>query len=215
MIYGRTGGVKLGQAAKRRLDLRLPEVSLALHELKDPVTFTQGKDLFLEIGFGGGEHLADQARQYPEFMCLGIEPFTNGIASLLKHMDDLALDNIRILRDDARLALSTLPEASVSAVAILFPDPWPKKRHHKRRIVSEKTIAACHRCLGPKKQLLIATDHTDYLEWILDVMEKSAHLFALVNPDNSSRPVGHQQTRYEAKAIREGRTPVWLDYLSL
>jgi tRNA (guanine-N7-)-methyltransferase len=121
----------------------------------------------LEVGFGGGEHLAEQARRNPDTGYIGCEPFENGVAKLLTQVQASRLRNVRVVPDDARDILVRLPDASLSFVFVLFPDPWPKLRHYKRRFIQTRTLDQIHRLLKPGGELRIATDHTDYGQWAL------------------------------------------------
>ena len=126
--------------------------------------------VWLEIGFGGGEHLAALAAAHPEVGLLGVEPFINGVAKLLRAIEDRGLGNVRILMDDARLLLKALPGDSIERAFVLFPDPWPKLRHHKRRIVNTETVAELARVIRPGGELRLATDDPDYARWMLAAM---------------------------------------------
>lgn len=171
------------------------------------------KEVWLEIGFGAGEHLAAQAENHPHIHFIGAEVFANGIAACLQKIDERRLENIQFFTSDARELLSALPDHSISRVFILFPDPWPKARHHKRRIISHETLSMLARIMKKGAELRIATDHTDYLHWILVQMQQSADFewLAEVPADWQSRP-DHVKTRYQAKAEKEGRTPIFLDF---
>ncbi|HEX3413581.1 MAG TPA: tRNA (guanosine(46)-N7)-methyltransferase TrmB, partial [Stellaceae bacterium] len=124
--------------------------------------------IWLDIGFGGGEHLAQVAEQHPQTGFIGCEVFENGIVKLLAQIEQRRLDNIRIFPDDARLMIAALPPASVGRVFILFPDPWPKRRQHKRRIVSRATLDGLAKIMTDGAELRVATDDGDYLSWILE-----------------------------------------------
>lgn len=164
-------------------------------------------DVWLEIGFGGGEHTLAQARQYPTIGMIGCEPYVNGVASLLDGMDREGLSNIRIHADDARELLMALPDDSIGKAFILFPDPWPKRRHHKRRIVNSETLDALARILRPGGELRMATDDPIYATEILALA--TSHLgfgwTARRPKDWQNRPTDWPQTRYETKAVRAGR----------
>jgi tRNA (guanine-N7-)-methyltransferase len=202
----------------RLLDEVLPRVRLGLEpgDRVDPVTaFTpQPRALWLEIGFGGGEHLAAQAARHPDVGFIGVEPFINGVAKLLRAIDRDGLSNVRILMDDARLLLDALAPAALERIFILFPDPWPKLRHHKRRIVSARTLAECARVLAPGGRLLLATDHADYARWMLAhaLREPGLSWTALSARDWREPPADWVPTRYETKARAAGRRPVFLEF---
>lgn len=216
LLYGRRSGPRLRPGRRRLLEELLPRLSVALppagrlapRALFDrPVTAVR-----LEIGFGGGEHLEAEAAAHPEIGFIGVEPFLSGVARLLAAIDARRLDNIRILVDDARLLLPVLPDASLRRIDVLFPDPWPKARHHKRRIVAPATVAEMARVLEPGGELRLATDDPGYARWMLAVLLGEPRLEWLAEraadwltpwPD---RPT----TRYEAKALAAGRRPIYL-----
>jgi tRNA (guanine-N7-)-methyltransferase len=170
------------------------------------------REIWLEIGFGGGEHLAAQAAAHPDIGIVGCEVFENGIAKLLGEIARRDLANVRILTDDARLLLSALPPASIGRVFILFPDPWPKQRHHKRRIVTTQTLDTLAAVMTDGAELRLATDDVDYLAWMLArVPVHPAFAWLAEGPgDWRSRPADWPATRYEAKAIAAGRRPYFL-----
>jgi tRNA (guanine-N7-)-methyltransferase len=168
--------------------------------------------IWLDIGFGGGEHLAQVAEQHPQTGFIGCEVFENGIVKLLAQIEQRRLDNIRIFPDDARLMIAALPPASVGRVFILFPDPWPKRRQHKRRIVSRATLDGLAKIMTDGAELRVATDDGDYLSWILERV--TTHPFfewrARRPADWRERPPDWPPTRYEAKARAADRSPAFL-----
>tara|TARA_R110002072_G_scaffold98992_10_gene217835 strand:- start:1830 stop:2447 length:618 start_codon:yes stop_codon:yes gene_type:complete len=171
--------------------------------------------LWLEIGFGGGEHLAWQAKNNPQAGIIGCEPFINGVVKLLGYIRDDNLGNIRLYRDDARQLVDLLPDASIDRAFILFPDPWPKTRHNKRRIVSAPVIDRLAQALKDGAELRIATDDPGYLEWILWHMQKQpAFAWTARAPrDWRERPDDWPATRYEQKAAKAGRSSAFLTYV--
>lgn len=174
-------------------------------------TFEQ---VWLEIGFGDGQHLAIQAATHPEIGMIGCEPFLNGIAKLLTRVERDTISNIRILDDDARLLLAALENQSVSRAFILFPDPWPKTRHNKRRIINDQTIEQLARILRPGAELRIATDDPGYLVWIMAHMQRAPAFewTARCATDWRTRTRDWPATRYEEKAIAAGRACTYLIY---
>jgi tRNA (guanine-N7-)-methyltransferase len=168
--------------------------------------------IWLEIGFGGGEHLAHLAEQHPQTRFIGCEVFENGIVKLLAQVERRRLDNIRIFPDDARLIITAMPPASVDRAFILFPDPWPKRRQHKRRIVSRATLDGLAKIMSDGAELRLATDDGDYLCWILErVTAHPAFEWLARRPgDWRERPPDWPPTRYEAKARAAGRSPAFL-----
>jgi tRNA (guanine-N7-)-methyltransferase len=170
--------------------------------------------VWLEIGFGAGEHLAAQAARQPGNGLIGCEVFENGVASLLAEVERRGLANLRLLVDDARPLLGALAEASLERVFILFPDPWPKLRHHKRRLVSMATFDALAHAMRDGAELRLATDDMDYLRWMLE--RATAHAAfewqARRPPDWRERPPDWPATRYEQKALAAGRRPAFLRF---
>ena len=176
----------------------------------DPLTELFGpdtRDVWLEIGFGGGEHLAWQAAHNRDVGIIGAEPFLNGQASLALHIEDGALANVRMYDDGVQDLLAWLPPASIGRAFILFPDPWPKKRHIKRRIVSAKTLAALARVMVPGAELRVATDIGEYVRTtLLAVLASPDFIWPALTPDDwRLRPADWPPTRYEAKAVAAGR----------
>ena len=168
--------------------------------------------VWLEIGFGGGEHLALQAERNPEAGFIGCEVFDNGIVKLLARIQAGRLENIRIFADDARLLLAALLPASIDRVFILFPDPWPKRRHHKRRIISRETLDSLAEIMTDNGELRLATDDAGYLCWMLaEVTDHPAFEWLARRPsDWRERPADWPSTRYEEKARAAGRSPAFL-----
>jgi tRNA (guanine-N7-)-methyltransferase len=168
--------------------------------------------IWLEIGFGGGEHLAQLAEQHPQTGFIGCEVFENGIVKLLAQIERRRLGNIRIFADDARLIIAALPPASIGRVFILFPDPWPKRRQHKRRIVSRETLDGLAEIMTDGAELRLATDDADYLCWILEQITAHPAFEWLARrlADWRERPPDWPPTRYEAKARAAGRPPAFL-----
>ena len=181
----------------------------------DPrVLMPEATEAWLEIGFGGGEHLAAQAAAHSDIGLLGVEPFINGVAKLLRTVEQQGLANVRVLMDDARLLLAALPDASLARAFVLFPDPWPKARHHKRRIVNAATLAELARVLAPEAELRLATDDPDYARWMLAAGLAESRLVWTAEraADWREPPPGWVTTRYEAKARRAARRPVFLTF---
>ena len=164
-------------------------------------------EVWLEIGFGGGEHLLWQAAANPGAGFLGCEPFEEGIAKVVTAIDEKAMPNIRLYADDARNLLRWLPEASVAKAFVLFPDPWPKRKHAKRRLFSVATLKLLARVLKPGAELRLATDIGDYARTSLLAVTKCPEFRWLADGPQSWRRRGADwpSTRYEAKALREGR----------
>ncbi len=218
-LHGRRHGRPLRPGRRRLLEELLPKIRLELPpegaRLDPAALFGAGaREVWLEIGFGSGEHLAWQAEHHPEVGFLGAEPYVNGVASLLRHVSDRDLANLRVLQGDGRALLDALPEASLSRAFVLFPDPWPKVRHHKRRLIRRGTLDRLAACLKDGAELRIATDHGDYLAWILERATAHPDLRWLAEGpgDWHRRPDDWPATRYEEKAVAEGRIPVYLRF---
>lgn len=215
--FGRRKSRKLSPNKEELMASLLPRIAVRLagdsaHPENRPFALTQQCDkVWLEIGFGGGEHLAEQAAKNPDVLLIGCEPYIDGVAKLVSEVDAEGLDNVRILADDARLLLDELPDSSVERVFILFPDPWPKARHHKRRIVSQDTLDRVARVLKPSGELRLATDHVDYAEWMLEqVLAHPAFEWqAERHTDWKTPPADWVPTRYEQKTRAEGREPIY------
>ncbi|MEC7661179.1 MAG: tRNA (guanosine(46)-N7)-methyltransferase TrmB [Pseudomonadota bacterium] len=213
--HGRKLRPQLDKLFKENLHTFLVEEGLKSDKI-DLTTFfsIKPKKFWLEIGFGGGEHLAWQAKLHPEIGFLGFEPYINGVASLVRHLVSERLSNVRIFPEDIRPFLNKLPNGCISKIFILFPDPWPKSKHRKRRIIQYETLSEFHRILKPKGKLRIATDHVDYLTWILIHFNNfNGFQWVAKSPKNwRCRVSNWPQTRYEQKAIRQGREPAFLEY---
>jgi tRNA (guanine-N7-)-methyltransferase len=181
----------------------------------DPLALMPGAaEAWLEIGFGGGEHMAAQALRRPDVLILGAEPFQNGVASALRHIDEAGLKNVRVLDGDARELMARLPDTSLDRVFILFPDPWPKARHNKRRIVQAETVAELARLLKPGGRLRFASDWADYVDWSLArfIANPAFRWTAERADDWTTPPADHITTRYEEKRLGDC-APVFLDFV--
>ncbi|HXU59039.1 MAG TPA: tRNA (guanosine(46)-N7)-methyltransferase TrmB [Verrucomicrobiae bacterium] len=170
--------------------------------------------LWLEIGFGAGEHLAWQAAAHPEVLLVGCEVYRNGIASLLTQIESRALPNIRIWAEDARDLIDRLPDRSVERVFLLFPDPWPKSRHAERRFIGPANLDSLARIMTPGAELRVATDDPTYLAWTLEHLPAHPDFrwHAGAEAARHHRPADWPATRYERKALREGRPPAYLRF---
>lgn len=172
------------------------------------------RQVWLEIGFGSGEHLAAQAAAHPDVGFVGCEPYVNGVASLLRHVADAQLSNIRIYTDDARQLIDALPEASIDRLFLLFPDPWPKARHHKRRFIQSGNLDALARILTDGAEFRFATDHMGYARWALaHVTAHPAFAWPARGPaDWRQPPADWKPTRYEAKSAARGLARAYLGF---
>lgn len=167
---------------------------------------------WLEIGFGGGEHLAAQARAHPDIGFIGAEPFINGVAKLLSVINKENLQNIRICDDDARPLLDAMAENSVDRAFVLFSDPWPKRRHNKRRFIVRENLDRLARVMKDGAQLRFASDHMDFVSWSLQALldHPCFTWSARRASDWRTPPVDWQPTRYEEKSLARGERPVYL-----
>jgi tRNA (guanine-N7-)-methyltransferase len=217
--YGRRRGRRLRPGQRALLDALLPEVAIdpaSAGSLDPQALFVPAPgQVWLEIGFGGGEHLAAQAAANPQAGLIGCEPFVNGVVSLLGHVSERGLRNVRIWQGDARTLVARLPDASIRRAFILFPDPWPKARHHKRRLIAPAFLDALARVLAPGAELRVATDDMDYLAWSLErLTAHPAFRWCARGPaDWRDRPADWPPTRYEQKAIAAGRKPAYLRFV--
>lgn len=184
----------------------LPKVSLDLTTSIDAQGIG-GRELWLEIGFGGAEHLIWQARHSPDVGIIGCEPFDEGVVKAVTGIAEHGLSNVRLHADDARAVLRYLPDCSLSRVFILFPDPWPKKKHQKRRLFSPALLRLLARVMRPGAELRFGTDIGDYARTGLLALLGSRDFVwpAQSATDWRVRPDDWPETRYEAKAVREGR----------
>ena len=216
-LYGRRRGHRLRPGRARLLEERLPELILEPPEtgrLDPGRLFPHARPLWLEIGFGGGEHLVWQARHHPDVGLIGCEPFLNGVARLLSLAETEGAANLRIVVDDARLLLDALPDGCLARIFVLFPDPWPKARHHKRRIVNPETARQFGRLLAPGAELRLATDDMGYVRAMLLALLSRPELEWLATrpQDWRARPADWPTIRYEQKALEAGRHCVYLRF---
>ncbi len=217
-LYGRRKGRPLSLRQERLLAELLPRLALDLAApAPDPLTglFARPvREVWLEIGFGAGEHLAWQAAANRHVGMIGCEAFLTGVAQMLGKIEDQGLDTIRLHAGDAREVLGWLPEASLARVFVLFPDPWPKARHHKRRLISPETLARLAQLMRPGAELRFATDIGDYARAGLEAVRATpAFVWTAEGPEDwRRRPPDWPATRYEEKAIAQGRRPVYLSF---
>jgi tRNA (guanine-N7-)-methyltransferase len=217
-FFGRRHGKTLRPLHASLLESLLPELRL------DPGTPVPSdmselfgcpvKNFRLEIGFGGGEHLIHRLRENPETGFIGVEPFVNGTAKLLAELHARPAPNIRVYDQDAALLLDWLPAASIDHIDILYPDPWPKKRQHKRRFVGPVNLPLLARVLKPRGRLCFASDIADYVNWtLIHVRAHGGFAFDAEDAADWRSPyLNWPGTRYEAKALREGRPPAYLSF---
>ncbi|MEM6386245.1 MAG: tRNA (guanine(46)-N(7))-methyltransferase TrmB [Pseudomonadota bacterium] len=172
-----------------------------------------GRPVWLEVGFGSGEHLVHQAETNPDVGIIGVEPYINGVATLLGKLHHSRATNVRVHAGDARDLMDVLPQECLSKAFLLYPDPWPKARHHRRRFVTQEHLAPLHRALKPGAQFRLATDIPDYVCQALEEVPKTGFLWEAERPSDWRDPwADWLSTRYEQKALREGRKPCYLTF---
>ncbi len=210
--YGRRQGRLLTDRQRKLLEELLPLVSIDIPESDLPVIpniyFDTKQPVWMEVGFGGGEHIANLAKNHPGINIIGCEPFLNGVVSLLSHLDEKKLKNVRIFNGNALDVFQSLQDNVLERFYLMFADPWPKKRHHKRRFVQSEILDLVIPKLVAGAEMRFATDHEDYQEWMLKHLRQRSDLKEELY--TFDKPLDWPNTRYEAKAIREGRKPLYL-----
>lgn len=233
-FYGRRKGRIIRKAKTTLLDAFLPQIKITADTVFDKQkTFgVPVKETALEIGFGDGRHLAAQAKNNPDKGYIGAEVFQNGVANLLSlitgikegtnlpeniNLEPGRVDNIRVFDDDIRLLFKQIPDGFLDKIFVLFPDPWPKKRHAHRRFINPDNLAEIARILSPGGILRVATDHKIYKGWTLRQLAADSHFkwTAKNGNDWKHEPEDWVRTKYQQKAINEGRKPVFLDFVRL
>lgn len=210
-FYGRRRGKAMRPNRLKLIDELLPRLSVPIPV---PADFSAGfRDVWLEVGFGAGEHLAWQAQANPDVLMVGAEPYMNGVSTLLSHVDNAGLKNVRVYPNDVRPLLDALPDDSLGRVFVLFNDPWPKKRHWERRFIVPANLDRLCRLMKPGAELRLATDDKGLLFWMIDHMRADKRFTWRLGACHSwlSRPADWPPTRYEQKAIR-GR-PYFLTFI--
>ena len=221
-LYGRISGHKLRPRQQALLDLTLPRLRFPEAQAGNPLgAFAPGlSQLWLEVGFGGGEHAHALMQAHPEAGVIACEVFEPGLCSMLSRLapeDGEATapmpGNLRLWDDDARLLLRSLPAGCLARLFLMFPDPWPKARHAKRRFVHPEQVDLVARVMKPGGEWRIASDDPTYQAWVVEVMG-AQDAFGSAEAQRT-RPAGWPPTRYEAKAIRAGRTPLYWSFIRL
>jgi tRNA (guanine-N7-)-methyltransferase len=204
-LYGRRKGPKLSPHKEELRRTLLPRLALKLVPGADPRSYftIRADDVWLEIGFGAGEHLLALARSHPNIGLIGAEPYEAGVAKLLSKIAAAPPPNIRLHEGDARDIIAALPDASLGKMFLLFPDPWPKTRHHKRRFVQMEMLDRLARVMKQGAELRLASDDAGYVAWTLErVLNHPAFAWTAMGPDDwRQRPADWHETRYEAKAL--------------
>jgi tRNA (guanine-N7-)-methyltransferase len=214
-LYGRRRGKKLRAGQEALLETLLPRllVEVPPEPLKIDLAALFGgeRDVWLEVGFGAGEHLVWQAEHHPAVGLIGCEPYVNGVAKCLAQIERAGVSNVRLFTDDARLVMAALPAQSLGRAFVLFPDPWPKTRHHKRRFVQRSSLDVLALLLKPGAELRLATDDPSYLPWMVEhACRHPAFEWLAEGPaDWRGRPADWPSTRYEQKMLA-GHKPVFL-----
>ncbi len=223
-FYGRRRGKTLRDTQERDLDELLPHlappgVAWADNPERTPVDFKSmvegARAAWLEIGFGGGEHLVAMAKANPDIAMIGCEPFINGVAMCLGGLKRADVDTARIHAGDARELFDVAQDNAFERIFVNYPDPWPKSRHHKRRFVSPANVAHLSRVCAPGGRLHIATDIPDYVRHSLEALSGFPEFrWTAERPSDWREPwADWPSTRYEQKALREGRTPHYLTFV--
>lgn len=204
--------IKPRQAAL--METRLPGLRIPAGPVSPHVLMPAARETWLEIGFGGGEHMAAQAARHPDVLILGAEPFVNGVASAVRHIDEQALGNVRLHDNDVRELIARIPDASLARVFILFPDPWPKARQQKRRLVQPELVADLARTIRPGGRLRFASDVASYVDQALErfIANPAFSWPADRAADWRNPPADHITTRYEEKRLGDC-APVFLDFV--
>ena len=220
-FYGRLKGKTLKDSQKRYLDEDLARLSpgpVSWEDNPDRTPLDLGalfgdRDVWLEVGFGGGEHLVHQAVTYPQVGIIGAEPYINGVAMLLGKIRRAGAATLAVHPGDARDLMDVLPDASIAKAFLLYPDPWPKTRHHRRRFVTPEHLAPLARALKPGAEFRVATDIPDYVRQTLEEVPKAGFEWLADRPqDWRVAWPDWISTRYEQKALREGRVPHYLTF---
>lgn len=206
----RSRAIKPRQAV--RMTSLLPQLAVPDRSFDPQALMPSAAEVWIEIGFGAGEHLAAQARARPDVLLIGAEPFLNGVASALRHIDEQGLGNVRLHPGDARELMARLPDRSIGRIFILFPDPWPKARHQKRRLIQPAFLDEVARILAPGGRLRFATDWADYADHVLALVAGRADFrWRAETADDWRRPpADHATTRYEEKRLGDC-SPIWLE----
>ena len=213
-FFGRRKGRPLKPSQSRIAEERLPALSLTPEAAAAPAALfgRPVREVWLEVGFGAGEHLVWQAGAHPDVGFIGCEPFLNGVVKMIRDADAAGLDNIRVLADDARPLIDALPDASIGRFFLLFPDPWPKRRHWNRRFLGPATLPRLARVLKDGAELRLASDHPGYQDWMLRHLHRHPDFDWLDEGPSDWRHRGPDwpPTRYEEKAL--AGIPVYLTF---
>ena len=212
-FYGRRSSKKLKKSHKIYIDEILPTLNLENQDVFEK-TFKKYNEIWIEVGFGSGEHLVNIAKLNPKVYFIGCEPFIDGVAKLITKMVNNKIENIRIYTKDFRELMNLIPSSSISKIFLLFPDPWPKKRHHKRRLINNEVVEELSRILKINSYFYTATDVKDYFNEIKNKFLLSSKFLEdkSFKYSNGDRWLGWVQTRYERKGVIEGREPIYASF---
>lgn len=220
-FYGRIRGKTLKPVQRRRLSSDLGAlVPAGIRPVENPdrrpldvAALTGGRPLWLEVGFGGGEHMVHQAARTPGAQIIGCEPFINGVAMLLGKIAAAGVDNVHVYPGDVRDLFEVLPDACIARAFLLYPDPWPKTRHHRRRFVTPGYLGPLARVLAPGAEFRVASDIPDYIRQTLKEVPRAGFTCLTDGPEAMATPWDDWiPTRYEQKALREGRVPQYVTF---
>lgn len=220
-FYGRFKGKSLKRSQKGYMtedlsDLSPGPVDWDVNPARDPLEMDamfEGRPVWLEVGFGGGEHMVHQAGLNPDIGIIGCEPYINGVAMLLGKIRRAEVENVKVYPGDARDLFDVIPDASIDKAFLLYPDPWPKTRHHRRRFVTPEHLEPLHKALKPGSIFRIATDIEDYVRQALEEVPRAGFEWLAERAVDWQTPWDDwTPTRYEQKALREGRTPHYLTF---
>lgn len=223
-FYGRRHGKSLRDSQRTYLDEDLAALSPGrvgwdVNPERTPLDLESlfgGRDVWLEVGFGGGEHMVHQAALHPGIGIIGCEPFINGVAMLLGKIREAGVENVAVHPGDVRDLFDVLPEGSIAKAFLLYPDPWPKKKHHRRRFVTPEHLEPLARVLRPGAEFRVATDIPDYVRQTLEEVPRHGFEWLAERAADWREPWGDWiPTRYERKALREGRAPHYLTFRRL
>jgi len=214
-LYGRAKGKALTAHQTALMKSHFPTLAV---DMDDP---TEGSEsVWLEIGFGAAHHLIHQAQAHPDTLVIGAEPFINGVAKAVAQAHEHGIENLRLHADDARQITAHLADASLDRLFVLYPDPWPKARHNKRRLIQDDTIAEFARILKPGAVWRFVSDINDYVDWTLtrvvrnpDFSWQPSTASDFLSPPTQASGADWVETHFERKAKREGRTPHYIDFL--
>ncbi|MBC6983312.1 tRNA (guanosine(46)-N7)-methyltransferase TrmB [Caulobacter sp. 17J80-11] len=214
--FGRIKSRTLKPRQAALMETLLPQIAVpdpAAGPIDPRALMPDAKAVWFEVGFGGGEHMAEQAARHPDVLIVGCEPFQNGVGSALRHVEERELTNVRLHMGDARDVLAAFPDASLERVFVLFPDPWPKARHHKRRVIQQETLTELARVLKPGGRFRFVTDWKDYAAWTLErALKEPAFRWPAEKADHwKVAPADHVTTRYQEKLLGDTQ-PIYLEF---